>query len=197
MSRIPPGSGRFTKPTIQWNGKAFQRVLREDLIRGLTLATQLLRKKVVREISKSAITKAGAVSPSKGGRSPRVLTHSRPGKPPRAISGKLRQSIFASVNKADASNVESMFGAVGTKLDYGVGLELGTRKTFTIRPKRKKALVFGVNGVWVFTKRVRRGPIAKRPYIVVTMKKNQRQISAGIFGPLRRRLGGGRLQFGR
>lgn len=195
MTRVPANlgtaTGRFSKPTIIWNGPAFTRQLREDVFRGLTLGTQLLRRKIVRRISKSAVTKRGAVSPSKRARRPRVLTHSKPGEPPRAISGKLRQSIFASVSRVD------MVGTVGTKVDHGVAMELGVKKSVTITPKRKKVLVFGVNGMWVFTKRVRRGPIAPRPYIVSTMKMNQRQISITIFGPIRRRLGMGTLLLGR
>ena len=82
------------------------------------------------------VGKGGAKSPSaKSKRKPRRYQHSKPGEPPRAITGKLRQSIFQSTDRG------RMLGSVGTTLKYGAGLEKGTA-AHKIVAVRKKALAF-------------------------------------------------------
>lgn len=56
---------------------------------------------------------------------------SAPGEPPRLQTGRLRASV--------AHAVSGLIGRVGTNLDYGRWLELGTRKT-AARPWLRRAL---------------------------------------------------------
>lgn len=47
---------------------------------------------------------------------------SKPGRPPRRVSGRLASSLFSRLGR------NSLSGAVGTALDYGQHLEFGTRR---------------------------------------------------------------------
>lgn len=144
----------------------------------------MTRGAIVRRISVSARTGSGgtvyaetAARRKRAERDPGPpVEHqpSQPGQPPRRRIGKLVQSIFGYHQRA------GLFGAVGTKVKYGVFLELGAKRGPVV-PKRKKALAFGLGGQWVVVRRVKGATILARPYIWDTVKKMKSRISATIF----------------
>ena len=64
---------------------------------------------------------------------------------------------------------------VGTKKKYGVHLEKGATVPPRV-PKRKKFLVFGVGGKWVFTRYAAGFKLAPRPYLLATLKRKKATI---------------------
>lgn len=201
------------KPVIKWYGPQVSAKVNRKAYEGLRRATAFAQRKVKEAISKPAMVgKGGAKSPSaKSKRKPRRYQHSKPGQPPRAITGKLRQSIFQSTDR------KRMLGSVGTTLKYGAALEKGVR-AHEIRATRKKALVFpGWVGKaaeytktgkvrkgkgersewgWVFRKRVRHPGIARRPYLFKTIGKHRARIRQILLGRVRALFAGGRVTFG-
>lgn len=89
---------------------------------------------------------------------------SKPGEFPHANTGRLRNSIFWSVDEITA------IGIVGTTLFYGVALEFGTTGGKVIVPIRAKALSWiSPTGKRVFAKRVVTKPMAPRSFLRRTM----------------------------
>jgi len=200
-----PQTGRAR---IQWYGHRVSAQMQADL-KGLRLATSYCRKRIVLVISKSSRVGSGARSPGPGVGPPMRFEHSKPGQPPRADTGKLRQSIYGQVHR------ERMLGEVGTTLKYGAGLEKGT-KAHTIVPRRKRFLVFGVarggqtsfrrggrtqrrdrdavtgrfvaRSHWVFARRVRHPGTKPRPYIFRTVQRNRQRLMALICRPAQTRM---------
>lgn len=179
------------KATIRWYGPQVKGKVKAAAYKGLRRATAYAQKRIKLAISKPAMVgKGGAKSPSaKSKRRPRRYQHSKPGEPPRAITGKLRQSIFQSTDR------RRMLGSVGTTLRYGANLERGANipaRTAT----RKKAMVFGgwlhkeAEWGWVFTKRAKGFKLKKRPYLWATVKKNKVRIKALIFGQIKQAMKG-------
>jgi len=170
----PKSSGAL----IVWNGEAYIQSMKAELRKGLNLATAYARKQIVRAISKSGRLSSGARSPHKGAKPPGTFRHSKPGEPPRAITGKLRQSIFGYVHGSGT------YGVVGTTLKYGAALEKGA--TIPARtPKRRKVLAFASGGQWVFARYAKGFKLKKRPYIFSTVKKNRNKIMYLISKPAR------------
>jgi phage gpG-like protein len=106
---------------------------------------------------------------------------SRPGQPPRKLSGHLRRSIASEFDAATNT------ARVGTNLPYGKFLEKGTRGGRVIVAGPGKAIPILVSGPvpakagqsskfragnFIFRKRVRIGPMAPRPFLVPTLLKN-------------------------
>jgi len=172
---------RTGRAHIQWYGARVSEQMRADLVRGLRLATTYARKRIVTVISRSSRVGAGSRTPGPNAGPPMRFEHSRAGQPPRADTGKLRQSIYGQVHESQ------MLGEVGTTKKYGAYLEKGTRP-HTIVARRKQLLAFGVNGVWVFKRRVRHPGMKPRPYIFSTVKKNRRKLMALIVRPAQGRM---------
>ncbi len=170
----------------RWYGPQVARRIEAAAFRGLRKAAAHARRRIVQRISLSASVGRGAVSPTPGGRPPRRYQPSRPGEPPRARTGKLRQSIFDSADRG------AMAATVGTKLKYGVYLERGTGPSL-IEPRRKRALVFGgwvssAGGMkwgWVFTGRVYHPGIRPRPYIRTTIEQERARLFRIIVDEIR------------
>ena len=179
------------KPTIRWFGRQTKAAVRKKAYDGLRRATAFAQAEIKRAISKPAMVgKGGAKSPSaKSKRKPRRYQHSKPGEPPRAITGKLRQSIFQSTDRG------RMLGSVGTTLKYGAGLEKGTT-AHEIVAVRKKVLVFGLGDQWIFTKRVDHPGVKKRSYLWATIQKHKRKIRQILLGRIGALFRGGRVTFG-
>jgi len=167
-----------TGAIVKWHGGAYVTAMKTELRKGLRLATAYARKRIVRRISKSNHGKRTKWSTKKGARSPPVTVPSKPGEPPRAGTGKLRQSIFGSVHPG------AMYGVVGTTLKYGAALERGANIPART-PKRRKALRFPGTGVWVFARYAKGFKLKKRPYIYSTVKKNRNKIMYLISKPAR------------
>jgi hypothetical protein len=75
------------------------------------------------------------LSISGSGREETTKDRSRPGEPPRKQTGQLKQSVTYEVDE------KAMEGRVGTNLDYGKYLELGTKRGILPRPWLRRALV--------------------------------------------------------
>lgn len=69
-----------------------------------------------------------------GGRRSGPVTHARPGEPPRKQTGRLRASVTYELDARDLA------GRVGTNVDYGRHLELGTRRGLLPRPWLRPAV---------------------------------------------------------
>ncbi len=125
------GTGRFvsTLGNVDWNDKAFNKKIKAILGSRLAGSAELLRKTVVKNISKPFQGGGGSdfsddafgdvqtrYGPEREG------TPSKPGDPPKADLGLLRQSIFADVDK------KQLTAEVGTTVKYGRALELGKKK---------------------------------------------------------------------
>ncbi len=161
---------------VIWYGKETEAMYRRASVRALRKGGDLAKRLIQNAISKSARGPGrGARSFSaKTKRKPMAIIRSKPGEPPRADTGGLRRSIFASVDK---TRVEAK---VGTTLKYGAYLEKGTRGGRTITPKRKKVLVFPFKGKWVFASKVIQGAIKPRPFIAVTVNRYWPMIFAAM-----------------
>lgn len=185
------------KPTIRWRGWQATAEIQNATFRGLKKAASWVEGRIKKRVisrSSRAGGSGGARSPQRGARKPMRLMHSRPGEPPRTDTGKLRQSTFSS------SDRRQMVAVVGTKLKYGVYLELGTRPHL-IAVRRKKMLAFGgmdASGQWgwVFARRVRHPGMRPRPYMWKTVRANRRRIMSIIRAQTMRNLRG-RVQLGR
>lgn len=94
------------KVTIRWHDKQYQGELRQELGRRVQAAGEMLRGKIVENISLST----------------RTHGPSSPHTPPHADLGKLRQSIFSDYDSA------SLTAIVGSPLKYARYLEEGTSK---------------------------------------------------------------------
>ncbi|MHC4406547.1 MAG: hypothetical protein ACYTG0_43535 [Planctomycetota bacterium] len=112
----------MAEPRIKWNGKQVLKEVQVEVVKRMHQATAHLETATRRNLNK--------------GKS-RVSGGSAPGKFPHADTGTLRDSIF---RRVDVSG-DVVTGDVGTKLQYGLALELGA----TIRPKKAKALAVPVS----------------------------------------------------
>ncbi len=176
----------MAKINVKWFGPQFTARTNAALFAGLKKGVSFARGKIVLEISTSARANVpkknrGARNPKKGAKPPMQFARSKPGEPPRRDTGKLAQSIFGSQSKA------LMMGRVGTTLKYGAFLEVGTRP-YPISARRKKSLAFGFKGKWVFPRSVKHPGIAKRPYLLSTVRKNRVQINSIIISTARARM---------
>ncbi len=94
---------------------------------------------------------------------------SRPGEPPRKITG------FGAANVSYSLDQAKMIGKVGVMKggSYMIDLELGTRAERTITAKAGKALMIPDRRIkkWVFRKRVTIKPIKPRPWLLATAKR--------------------------
>lgn len=97
--------------------------------RRMKLATEFLKNKVVKNISRP-------VTKSTGPRGGRVVTNrSKPGEYPKADTTQLMRTIFGETKETE-TNVWD--GFVGTPLDYGLILELRMKRPFLQRTLREE-----------------------------------------------------------
>lgn len=68
------------------------------------------------------------------GRKVGPIERSRPGEPPRKQTGRLRASVTHEIDE------KALVGRVGTNVEYGAALELGTRRGLAPRPWLRPAL---------------------------------------------------------
>ena len=170
---------------IVWHGNGVKRQINAALFKGIRKAVAYTQSRIVKRISVSSRGTGGARSAKKGARPPMRFNHSKAGQPPKADTGKLRQSIFG------VSDRGLLIGRVGTTLKYGAMLELGTKR-HTIAAKRKKTLAFGgmVGGKWgwVFPKSVNHPGARPRPYILSTVRMHRTVIGKIIVNTARKLL---------
>jgi hypothetical protein len=157
----PGGKGGSAKMT--WYGDEVAEAVRKEMVRRLELAGAMVQTQVQKNISVSS--RAGGPS--------------GPGEYPHADTGKLRMSIFYEV---DEGRLEVI---IGTPLKYGLYLEYGTSGGRVITAPAGKTLSWvGRDGVRMFAKTVKVGPIAARSYLRRTAQEMEGQLQALFTKPI-------------
>lgn len=131
---------RRIETRIEWYGQQMQSNIRLGMQQRMKMATQLLRDKVVANISRP-VTKTRVRTAS--GRSRTVVTdRSRPGEYPKADERWLIKSIFKEVHTESGR----VIGRVGTTLDYGLYLETSPRlnRAFLLRTLNEERARLGL-----------------------------------------------------
>lgn len=114
---------------IDWNGPACERRMKQLLMQGLSAAGRIVENRANELLS---VDGSGKVRGRR--RRGAVVTRSLPGEPPRAQTKQLLQSVTRDENREEISV------KVGTPLEYGAHLELGTRK-MRPRPWLRRSLI--------------------------------------------------------
>ena len=109
---------------IEWFIENVSMVISMTMRRRVTLATHLLKDRVVRNISLPVLKGIGP----RGGRV--VTGRSKPGEFPRAETTQLMKTIFEAVLEVSLGDFT---GYVGTPLDYGLILETRMNRSFLVR----------------------------------------------------------------
>ena len=98
-----------------WNGEGIAKTIENTMVNRLDLAGLTLMNEARSLISRD--------QPRSGKGARKVgLDPSRPGKPPKRVTGTLHRSIFWALDR------QAVKGRVGTPLKYGLFLELGTAR---------------------------------------------------------------------
>lgn len=125
-----PRRERVGDSEIIWKGDKVLRSLNLSMTKRVRLATELVKTKVVRNISRP-VTKG--VGP-RGGRL--ITNRSKSGEFPKADTTLLMKSIISDVTVDKVNQV--IDGKIGTPLDYGVILELHMNRSFLVRTIREE-----------------------------------------------------------
>lgn len=119
---------------LEWHGEEAARYLRNLIVKRLHKAA-ITVKNQAKELLKTPGTGKGSGGRDKKGRFLKgVVTHSAPGEPPRKQTGYLRSRVGHEVDE------ETLTARVGTNVEYGKHLELGTRYGLAPRPWLRRAL---------------------------------------------------------
>ncbi len=112
---------------LEWHGNEAMDHVRRRAVQFLTRAciTVVRRAKELLSVAGSGRTKGKKSGP---------VTHSKPGEPPYKQTGRLRASVTYEVD------ADSLTGRVGTNVEYGLYLELGTKKGILPRPWLRRSL---------------------------------------------------------
>ena len=116
---------------MKWHGEEAMRRIRTEAGNRVDMAARFVRDRAKELVSRDQPVRIYAKS---AGRSRRGLDPSKPGEPPKKVSGHLRINIKKDMDRA---RIEAR---VGTNVPYGKWLELGTRK-MAPRPWIRAALV--------------------------------------------------------
>ena len=116
------GSIRLTArgSVLKWNGEQVQKKIEQTTSARVKLACQLLRDRVVVNISRPVTKLPPGMDAMGRFTSGRVTNRSKPGEYPKADTTRLMKDIFWDM-------VSEHEGVVGTTLDYGAVLELSAR----------------------------------------------------------------------
>lgn len=109
---------------VEWFIKEVSDKVKISMRKRVTLATQLLKDRVVRNISTPVVKSIGP----RGGRV--VTGRSKPGEFPRAETTQLMRTIFEEVREVSPGIID---GYIGTPLDYGLILETRMNRSFLVR----------------------------------------------------------------
>jgi len=113
--------------TLQWHGDEAKEHVRRRAVRFLRRAA------IVVERQAKVLLSVPGTGRNKGRKSG-PITRSKPGEPPRKQTGRLRASVTREVDES------SLTARVGTNVDYGKFLELGTSRGLKPRPWLRRAL---------------------------------------------------------
>ncbi len=127
-ARGAAGAGRRAV-RIEWFIENVSDRIQLTMKRRVGIATELLKSKVVRNISIAVVKGIGP----RGGRV--VTGRSKPGEFPRAETTMLLKNIFSGVRETSRGVWD---GFVATSLDYGVILETRMHRSFLVRSLREE-----------------------------------------------------------
>ena len=112
---------------VEWHGNEAERHVQSRAVRFLHRAAI-----VVKNRAKELLSVAG--TGKKQGKQAGPVVRSLPGEPPRKQTGRLRASIAYEVDES------ALTARVGTNVEYGRHLELGTKRGIKPRPWLRRAL---------------------------------------------------------
>lgn len=119
---------------LEWHGEAAKAHVRARIVRFLTRAAIAVKTRAKELLSVAGTGKGGGKRDKSGLFKAGPVVHSAPGEPPRKQTGRLRASV---AHEVDA---DSLTARVGTNVEYGRHLELGTKKGLAPRPWLRRAL---------------------------------------------------------
>jgi HK97 gp10 family phage protein len=145
-----------------WHGKRIVEILQSELTRRLTASAMLVTRHAKELVGKEGTgvrSKGGGVEPSQP-RNKKKLKYgafpSSPGEPPRKQTGRLQGSITWELSRRGLFG-RGLMARVGTNVDYGRYLELGTRR-MRPRPWLKRSLDAVKPQIKMILSRPMRGP---------------------------------------
>lgn len=121
--------------TVEWHGDEAQAHVRARAVSFLRRAAIEVTRRA-KELLSVAGTAVRSRSTRGGRKGARVYgaARSKPGEPPRKQTGRLRASVTYEVDEA------SLSARVGTNVEYGKHMELGTKRGLAPRPWLRRAL---------------------------------------------------------
>lgn len=112
---------------VEWHGDEAKDYVRARIVRCLYRAAYAVQARAKQLLS---VAGTGKIKGEKVG----PVARSLPGEPPRKQTGRLRASVQIEVDEA------SLTARVGTNVEYGRHLELGTKRGLGPRPWLRRAL---------------------------------------------------------
>lgn len=111
---------------LEWHGEEAKRRINRKIVQVLYKCVTLIagRAKELLGVAGTGRVKGKKVGP---------VVRSKPGEPPRKQTGTLRRSVQTEVDEA------SLTARVGTNVEYGKHLELGTKRGIAPRPWLRRA----------------------------------------------------------
>lgn len=116
----------MAKVQLDWHGEEAKAIVRAHVVRWLKAACILVSRRAKELLS---VAGTGKVAGKRVG----PIARSQPGEPPRKQTGRLRASVAYEVDES------SLVARVGTNVEYGRHLELGTKKGLAARPWLRRA----------------------------------------------------------
>ena len=104
---------------MKWKGPEAMKAIRHEAANRVDMASRFVRDKAKEIVGRSQPVRIYA---KKAGRSRKGLDPSKPGEPPKKVTGHLRMGIR---KQMDRGRIEAR---IGSNVPYGKHLELGTRK---------------------------------------------------------------------
>ena len=125
---------------LEWHGEEAKRRINRKIVQVLYKCVTLIagRAKELLGVAGTDRVKGKKVGP---------VVRSKPGEPPRKQTGTLRRSVQVEVDE------QSLTARVGTNVDYGKHLELGTRRSIKPRPWLRPAFLWATTRInaWLST----------------------------------------------
>jgi len=119
---------------VQWNGDAAMDYARKRAVQWLTRAAVEVSRRAKELLSIPGTAMATGLGRRKKRSRIYGAVRSAPGEPPRKQTGRLRASVTYEVDEA------AIEAQVGTNVEYGKYLELGTKRGLAPRPWLRRAL---------------------------------------------------------
>ncbi|MDG3003245.1 hypothetical protein [Paludisphaera mucosa] len=120
---------------LEWHGDEALAMIRARVVRCLHRAAIAVKNRAKELLSVAGTGRVdGKTARNAKGHFKATVTRSKPGEPPRKQTGLLRSKVAHEVDEA------TLTARVGTNLEYGRHLELGTKRGLAPRPWLRRAL---------------------------------------------------------